>query len=54
MVNAEVTQRGTKEDRGDFTAQEQLSVEFVRCTLNQLQLVTQLRGQLRDEAIPTW
>ncbi len=46
VVNAEVTQRGTEEDRGDFTAQEQLFIELVRRPLHQLQLVAQLRGQL--------
>ena len=46
VVNAEVTQCGTEEDRGNFAAQEQLFVEFVRRALDQLQLVAQLRGQL--------
>jgi hypothetical protein len=46
MVNAEVTQRGTEEDRGNFAAQEQLFVELVRRAFHQLQLVAQLRGQL--------
>lgn len=46
MVNAEVAEGGTEEDRGNFTAQEQLSVELVRRAFNQLQLIAQLRGQL--------
>lgn len=46
MVNAEVTECGTEEDRGNFTAQEQLSVELVGRAFNQLQLIAQLGGQL--------
>ena len=46
MVDAEVTQSGTKEDRGNFAAQEQLFIELMRCPFHQLQLVTQLCSQL--------
>ena len=46
MVNAEVTQRGTEEDRSNFSRQEQLFIELVGRTLHQFQLVTQLLGQL--------
>ena len=46
MVHTKVTQRGTKEDRGDFTGQEQLFIELVRGTLNQFKLVAQLLSQI--------
>ena len=46
MINAEVTERGTEEYRGDFAREEQLMVELVRRALHQLQFVTQLLRQV--------
>ena len=46
MIDAEVTQRSTKEYRGDFARKEQLFVELIRRAFHQLQFVTQLLCQI--------
>ncbi|MNZ87027.1 hypothetical protein D3C78_1058740 [compost metagenome] len=46
MVHTEVTQSGTEEYRRQITAQESFMIELVGGALHQLQLFTQLRGQI--------
>ena len=46
MIHPEVPQRGTEEDRCQFTGEEQLLIKFMGCTLYQFQLITQLFCQL--------
>ena len=46
MIDAKVTQRGTKEYRRNFARKEQFFIKLVRSTLHQLQLITQLLRQV--------
>ncbi|MNF88664.1 hypothetical protein D3C84_711630 [compost metagenome] len=51
MVDTEVTERGTEEDRGHLAGDEGLVIELRRGALHQLQFAAQLGGQIFTDGV---